>query len=127
MSSFEIVVRDDNCQARSGVLTTAHGEAKTPVFMPVGTAGAVKGIMPRQLEETGAEIILANTYHLRLRPGVETVLAVISKYPDGIRLIDIGNEVGVDWRTLITPAKALVDGGRVEKIENMYYPKKEGE
>jgi queuine tRNA-ribosyltransferase len=55
------------------VLATAHGEVQTPAFMPVGTAGAVKGIMPAQLEQTGTQIALANTYHLMLRPGVETV------------------------------------------------------
>ncbi len=55
------------------MLAAAHGRVETPVFMPVGTAGAVKGITPRQLAETGAEIILANTYHLTLRPGVEAV------------------------------------------------------
>ena len=55
----------------------------------------------------------------------EKVLELISRYPEGIRLIDIGNELGVDWRILIGPSKSLVDAGRVEKIENMYYPKKE--
>jgi len=55
------------------LLRTAHGEVETPVFMPVGTAGAVKGITPQQLKESGAGIVLANTYHLMLRPGVETV------------------------------------------------------
>lgn len=55
------------------MLRTAHGEVETPVFMPVGTAGAVKGITPQQLKESGAGIVLANTYHLMLRPGVETV------------------------------------------------------
>ena len=55
------------------MLATAHGKVVTPVFMPVGTAGAVKGITPQQLRETGAGIVLANTYHLLLRPGVETV------------------------------------------------------
>lgn len=59
--------------ARLGLLTTAHGQVETPVFMPVGTAGAVKGITPQQLEQTGAGIILANTYHLLLRPGIETI------------------------------------------------------
>jgi queuine tRNA-ribosyltransferase len=54
-------------------LRTAHGDAETPAFMPVGTAGAVKGITPSQLQEVGADIILANTYHLLLRPGVECV------------------------------------------------------
>jgi queuine tRNA-ribosyltransferase len=73
MSSFEILSTDCRSAARLGVLTTAHGKVETPVFMPVGSAGAVKGITPQQLEETGSELILANTYHLLLRPGVEAV------------------------------------------------------
>jgi len=59
--------------ARAGVLETAHGPVKTPVFMPVGTQGSVKGVSPRELREVGAQIILGNTYHLHLRPGEETV------------------------------------------------------
>jgi len=59
--------------ARRGILTTAHGQVATPAFMPVGSAGAVKGITPEQLKTTGAEIMLSNTYHLILRPGVETI------------------------------------------------------
>jgi queuine tRNA-ribosyltransferase len=55
------------------VLSTAHGDVQTPAFMPVGTAGAVKGLTPEQLEATGAGIVLANTYHLMLRPGVDVV------------------------------------------------------
>ncbi|MDD5327830.1 MAG: tRNA guanosine(34) transglycosylase Tgt [Phycisphaerae bacterium] len=73
MSNFELLSTDCKSAARLGLLTTAHGKVETPVFMPVGTAGAVKGITPQQLKETGANIILANTYHLLLRPGVETV------------------------------------------------------
>lgn len=73
MSNFRILHQDGNCAARCGSLKTAHGTIQTPVFMPVGTAGAVKGITPEQLTRTGAEIILANTYHLILRPGVEAV------------------------------------------------------
>ena len=73
MADFEIVHRDSDSRARLGLLTTAHGKIETPVFMPVGTAGAVKGIMPQQLKDTGADIILANTYHLLLRPGIDTV------------------------------------------------------
>ena len=73
MTSFEILHQDSSSSARLGLLTTAHGQVETPVFMPVGTAGAVKGITPQQLEETGAGIILANTYHLLLRPGVDTI------------------------------------------------------
>ena len=59
-------------------------------------------------------------------PNEKKILEVITGHPDGIRLIDIGNELGVDWRVLIGPSKSLMDEGRVEKIENMYYPKKEG-
>ncbi|MFM8534032.1 MAG: tRNA guanosine(34) transglycosylase Tgt [Acidimicrobiia bacterium] len=59
--------------ARRGVLKTAHGEIETPVFMPVGTAGAVKALTPRHLEEIDASIILGNTYHLMLRPGDELI------------------------------------------------------
>jgi queuine tRNA-ribosyltransferase len=73
MATYEVLHQDSGTAARSGLLTTAHGKVETPVFMPVGTAGAVKGITPRQLAETGAGIILANTYHLLLRPGIETV------------------------------------------------------
>jgi queuine tRNA-ribosyltransferase len=59
--------------ARAGRLVTPHGEVETPVFMPVGTLGSVKGISQDVLEELGAEILLGNTYHLYLRPGMETV------------------------------------------------------
>jgi len=59
--------------ARAGILETAHGVVHTPVFMPVGTLGPVKGIMPEMLRSLGAEMLLANTYHLALRPGAEIV------------------------------------------------------
>lgn len=59
--------------ARTGVLTTPHGEIKTPVYMPVGTQATVKAMTPEQVKETGAQIVLANTYHLYLRPGHELV------------------------------------------------------
>ncbi|MHC4144540.1 MAG: tRNA-guanine transglycosylase, partial [Planctomycetota bacterium] len=73
MANFQLLHQDSSSAARHGLLTTPHGQVETPVFMPVGTAGAVKGITPRQLKETEADIILTNTYHLLLRPGVETV------------------------------------------------------
>ena len=73
MNGFEVLHTDSGSGARRGVLTTSRGKVETPAFCPVGTAGAVKGISPRQLEETGAEIILANIYHLLLRPGVDAV------------------------------------------------------
>ena len=59
--------------ARRGVLTLPHGEVETPAFMPVGTGGSVKGLTPEEVEETGAGMILANTYHLWVRPGHEVV------------------------------------------------------
>jgi queuine tRNA-ribosyltransferase len=59
--------------ARRGVLSTPHGDIETPVFMPVGTQGAVKAVTPRDLEEAGASVILGNTYHLSLRPGDELI------------------------------------------------------
>ncbi len=73
MGNFKILCKDSSSAARAGLLTTTHGKVETPAFMPVGTAGAVKGITPEQLKETGASIILANTYHLLLRPGIETI------------------------------------------------------
>ena len=59
--------------ARAGVLETAHGTVRTPVFMPVGTLGTVKGVDPRELREIGTQILLGNTYHLHLRPGEDLV------------------------------------------------------
>jgi queuine tRNA-ribosyltransferase len=67
MFSFTLEARDG--RARAGRLQTPHGTIETPVFMPVGTAGAVKAVTRRDLEELGAQIVLANTYHLMLRPG----------------------------------------------------------
>jgi queuine tRNA-ribosyltransferase len=68
---FEVTHRDG--AARRGVLTTPHGVIETPVFMPVGTQGAVKAMTPRDLEEVNASIILGNTYHLYLRPGDDLI------------------------------------------------------
>jgi queuine tRNA-ribosyltransferase len=69
---FSIESRDKETRARSGLLKTAHGDIPTPVFMPVGTGGTVKGILQRDLsEDIDAKIILGNTYHLYLRPGTE--------------------------------------------------------
>jgi queuine tRNA-ribosyltransferase len=71
--SYRVVAEDPDTNARAGVLTTPHGEIETPIFMPVGTAATVKTMKPRELEEIGAQIILANTYHLFLRPGADLV------------------------------------------------------
>jgi len=71
--AFEILRKDAGSRARLGRLSTGHGAFDTPAFMPVGTQGSVKGLLPEQLAATGTQIILANTYHLMLRPGEKTV------------------------------------------------------
>ena len=69
--SFELKAVDG--AARTGVISTPRGDIRTPAFMPVGTAGTVKAMMPESVRETGADILLGNTYHLMLRPGAERV------------------------------------------------------
>ena len=69
--SFEVKAQDG--AARLGVIQTPRGPIHTPAFMPVGTAGTVKAMMPESVAATGAEIVLGNTYHLMLRPGAERV------------------------------------------------------
>ena len=72
--NFSLIARDQSSSARAGILTTAHGQINTPVFMPVGTAGAVKALHIKELrEDIGAQIVLGNTYHLFLRPGMEII------------------------------------------------------
>src|SRR3990167_1643432 len=65
--------RDKPLRARAGALTTPHGVIHTPAFVPVGTKAGVKGILPAQLKTLGAEVVLANTYHLYLQPGEKIV------------------------------------------------------
>ncbi len=73
---FEVQSRDKETRARTGMLKTAHGDIPTPIFMPVGTAGTVKGILQKDLsDDIDAKIILGNTYHLYLRPGTEILKA----------------------------------------------------
>jgi queuine tRNA-ribosyltransferase len=74
--SISFTINSKDKFARSGVLKTAHGEVNTPVFMPVGTYGAVKGINPKDLSNLGSEIILSNTYHLMERPGKEIITSL---------------------------------------------------
>jgi queuine tRNA-ribosyltransferase len=70
---FELLAQDKECKARRGRLTTGHGVIETPAFMPVGTQGTVKAVTPRELRELKAQIILGNTYHLFVRPGLEVI------------------------------------------------------
>lgn len=73
MSFFSTIATAADCKARAGILQTDHGVIETPIFMPVGTQGAVKAIEHRELDELGVQIILGNTYHLYLRPGNEVL------------------------------------------------------
>ena len=70
---FTIQTTDSNTSARTGILETDHGNIETPIFMPVGTVGAVKTMAPHELEGVGSQIILGNTYHLYLRPGIDVI------------------------------------------------------
>jgi queuine tRNA-ribosyltransferase len=72
---FELLKSDTQTQARLGRLTTAHGVVDTPVYMPVGTQASVKAMDPRELIECGTQIILGNTYHLNIRPGLDIITA----------------------------------------------------
>src|SRR5256885_4977861 len=72
---FDLLQTDASSKARLGRLATAHGVVDTPVFMPVGTQASVKALDPRELLEMGTQIILGNTYHLNLRPGLEIIRA----------------------------------------------------
>ncbi len=70
---FTIIKKDTSTSARVGRLTTPHGTVDTPVFMPVGTVGSVKGVTPEEVRDSGAQVILGNTFHLYLRPGSKLI------------------------------------------------------
>ncbi len=135
MSNFKVIAQACGCPARRAVLTTAHGSVETPVFMPVGTAGAVKAITPRQLEETGSVLILANTYHLMLRPGVDCIekLGGLHKFMawDKPILTDSGgyqifslkpltkiDDNGVEFASHIDGAKIYINPETATRIQN---------
>ena len=71
--NFKVIHQDKNSNARAGLITTPHGEIETPIFMPVGTHGAMKALQPKVLEEMNTQIILSNTYHLHLSPGSDLI------------------------------------------------------
>ncbi|MHB8898606.1 MAG: tRNA guanosine(34) transglycosylase Tgt [Thermoguttaceae bacterium] len=76
MFSYQVHATDGTCRARSGSFSTPHGTLPTPAFMPVGTAATVKGLEIEQIRATGTRMLLANTYHLTLRPGEQVVRAI---------------------------------------------------
>jgi queuine tRNA-ribosyltransferase len=89
MSAFRFEVLATDGAARTGIIHTPRGEIRTPAFMPVGTAATVKAMLPQSVRETGADILLGNTYHLMLRPGAERVarLGGLHKFMDWERPI----------------------------------------
>ncbi len=135
MFRFEILATDPGSAARRGRLTTGHGIVDTPVFMPVGTRGSVKGVLPCLLRDTGAPILLANTYHLSLRPGSELIaqLGGLHKFMnwDGAILTDSGgyqifslselnriDDDGVSFRSHIDGAALRLDPATAMRIQN---------
>ena len=70
---FKLKKQCENTKARRGELTTAHGKIETPFFMPVGTNATVKGMCARDMREIGSQVVLSNTYHLYLRPGLDII------------------------------------------------------
>lgn len=135
MFEFEITAKDTTA-ARCGKFYTPHGIVETPVFMPVGTAGTVKGITPDQLRSAGAKMILGNTYHLMLRPGAEVVakLGGLHKFAawDGPMLTDSGGyqvfslghmrtltDAGVEFQSHIDGAKVMLTPRRAIEIQQL--------
>src|SRR5437867_13345145 len=123
--SCTLDARDSSTAARAGTIATGSGQALTPAFMPVGTAGSVKTLTPDELRAAGCDILLANTYHLSLRPGVDTVrrmggLHEFLRWPGGI-LTDSGGfqimslsplrkvtDAGVEFRSHLDGSRAVL-------------------
>ncbi len=133
--TYELIKTDPRTKARRGRVTTPHGTIETPVFMPVGTAATVKAMRPEQVEETGAEIILSNTYHLYLRPGHEIVREAgglhrfmnwnksILTDSGGFQVFSLGamrkiSEEGVQFRSHIDGSKHMLTPEKSMEIQN---------
>ncbi len=132
---FETLARSPSTRARLGRVHTAHGSFDSPAFMPVGTRGTVKGILPHLLTATGAQICLANTYHLLLRPGSETVAAMgglhrFMNWPGPI-LTDSGgyqaysmanintvNDDGVEFKSIVDGSMVHLSPERAIQVQN---------
>lgn len=123
MFSFRVESRCPRTQARAGTLATPHGEVTTPLFMPVGTRGSVKGLLPHDLRAAGSQVLLANAYHLALRPGPEVVRELGGLHAlmawDGPILTDSGGYQVFSLAHLTTvdedgaTVKSVVDGAPV--------------
>jgi queuine tRNA-ribosyltransferase len=132
--AFRVEHRASASHARAGVLTTPHGVVCTPAFMPVGTKGSVKGVTPSRLRELGTQMVLANTYHLHLRPGEDLVaeLGGLHRFTgwSGPMLTDSGgyqvfslsdigrvDEEGVTFRSVVDGASVRFEPERVMAIQ----------
>ncbi|MGD0460864.1 MAG: tRNA guanosine(34) transglycosylase Tgt [Tepidisphaeraceae bacterium] len=132
---LELIRQDRAGGARLGRVSTPHGVFDTPAFMPVGTQGSIKGVLPDHVAQTGAQIVLANTYHLMLRPGEKTVaqLGGLHRFMGwaGPILTDSGgyqvfslsdlNEVsdsGVRFKSHVDGSETFLDAGRSIQVQN---------
>jgi queuine tRNA-ribosyltransferase len=135
--NFERLATDRHSNARRGRLTTAHGEIDTPAFMPVGTQGSVKGVSPRELHELNAQIVLGNTYHLFVRPGLDVLKHFGGLHNfmnwDGPILTDSGGyqifslaklrkitEEGVEFQNHIDGARAFISPEIAMEIQTLF-------
>ena len=135
MAEFRFELLETVGAARRGRLHTAHGAAETPAFMPVGTAGTVKGMLPEHVGQTGAEIVLGNTYHLMLRPGASRVKALggLHRFMDwpgpiltdsgGFQVMSLGSlrtlsDAGVTFRSHIDGSEHELTPERSTKIQD---------
>lgn len=136
MNAFRFELQATDGAARTGVIHTPRGEIRTPAFMPVGTAGTVKAMLPQSVRETGADIVLGNTYHLMLRPGAERIsrLGGLHKFMDWQRpiLTDSGgfqvmslaglrkiSEEGVEFRSHIDGHAEFLSPERAMDIQRL--------
>ena len=115
MNEFRFELLDQDGAARAGVIHTPRGDIRTPAFMPVGTAATVKAMLPQSVRETGADILLGNTYHLMLRPGAERVarLGGLHKFMDWSRPI-LTDSGGFQVMSLAALRKITEDGVRFQ-------------
>ena len=115
MSRFRFELLATDGAARTGILHTPRGEIRTPAFMPVGTAGTVKAMLPQSVRETGADILLGNTYHLMLRPGAERIarLGGLHKFMDWSRPI-LTDSGGFQVMSLSSLRKITEEGVRFQ-------------
>lgn len=133
--TFEVIKKDKYTNARVGVIHTAHGDIPTPIFMPVGTLGTVKSMSVEELEEMGSKIILGNTYHLYLKPGMEIMREAggLHKFMNwdkpiltdsgGFQVFSLSdmrhiNENGVEFRSHIDGSKHFFTPEKSIEIQN---------